>query len=64
MAFTRTWEGDSVLCAANAGDRPTILTVDGSWAEVGGAMAWPADGTTGQASIQIPPMTGCLLRRL
>ena len=64
LAFTRTWEGDSVLCAANAGDRPTILTVDGSWAEVGGAMAWPADGTTGQASIQIPPMTGCLLRRL
>ena len=64
LAFTRTWEGDSVLCAANAGDRPTNLTVDGSWAQVGGSMVWSADAETGQAAIRLAPMSGLLLRRL
>ncbi|MCC2259318.1 glycoside hydrolase family 13 protein [Intestinimonas aquisgranensis] len=64
LAFTRTWEGDSVLCAANAGDRPTTLTVDGSWAQVGGSMVWSADAETGQAAIRLAPMSGLLLRRL
>ena len=64
LAFTRTWEGDSVLCAANAGDRPTTLTVDGSWAQVGGSMVWSADAETGQAAIRLSPMSGLLLRRL
>ena len=64
LAFTRTWEGDSVLCAANAGDRPTVLTVAGSWAQVDGSMVWPADAETGQAAIRLAPMSGLLLRRL
>ncbi len=64
LAFTRTWEGDSVLCAANAGDRPTTLTVAGSWAQVDGSMVWPADAETGQAAIRLAPMSGLLLRRL
>ena len=64
LAFTRTWEGDSVLCAANAGDRPATLTVDGSWAQVGGSMVWSADAETGQAAIRLAPMSGLLLRRL
>ena len=64
LAFTRTWQGDSVLCAANAGDRPTTLTVDGSWAQVGGSMVWSADAETGQAAIRLAPMSGLLLRRL
>ena len=64
LAFTRTWEGDSVLCAANAGDRPTVLTVAGSWAQVDGSMVWPANAETGQAAIRLSPMSGLLLRRL
>ena len=64
LAFTRTWEGDSVLCAANAGDRPTVLTVAGSWAQVDGYMVWPANAETGQAAIRLSPMSGLLLRRL
>ena len=64
LAFTRTWEGDSVLCAANAGDRPTVLTVEGSWAQVDGSMVWPANAETGQAAIRLAPMSGLLLRRL
>ena len=64
LAFTRTWEGDSVLCAANAGDRPTVLTVDGSWAQVDGSLVWTADAETGQAAIRLAPMSGLLLRRL
>lgn len=64
LAFTRTWEGDTVLCAANAGDRPATLEAAGSWAQVGGSMAWPADAWTGLARVTLPPMTGLLLRRL
>ena len=64
LAFTRTWEGDSVLCAANAGDRPTVLTVAGSWAQVDGSMVWPANAETDQAAIRLSPMSGLLLRRL
>ena len=64
LAFTRTWEGDSVLCAANAGDRPTVLTVAGSWAQVDGSMVWSANAETGQAAIRLAPMSGLLLRRL
>ena len=64
LAFTRTWEGDVVLCAANGGGTPARLELPGAWADLDGRVAWPARRDTGLARIELPPMTGLLLRRL
>ena len=64
LAFTRTWEGDSVLCAANAGDRPTNLTLEGTWVDLGGAVIAAPNHPGGLTVLRLPPMTGYLLRRL
>ena len=64
LAFTRTWEGDSVLCAANAGDRPTNLTLEGTWVDLGGAVIAAPNHPGGPTVLRLPPMTGYLLRRL
>ena len=64
LAFTRTWEGDTVLCAANGGGEPARLELPGSWADLDGMVTHPARRDTGLARIDLPPMTGLLLRRL
>ena len=64
LAFTRTWQGDSVLCAANAGDRPTNLTLEGTWVDLGGAVIAAPNHPGGPTVLRLPPMTGYLLRRL
>ncbi len=64
LAFTRTWEGDTVLCAANGGEELARLELPGSWADLDGMVTHPARRDTGLARIDLPPMTGLLLRRL
>ena len=64
LAFTRAWAGDCVLCAANAGAEPAQVELPGSWSDPGGLVSWPADPNTGLARIELPPLTGYLLRRV
>ena len=59
LAFTRTWEEDTVLCACNAGRECARVTLPWSAAEIGGLLCFPTD----QAVVELPPLTGYLLRK-
>ncbi len=57
LAFTRTWAGDTVLCAANAGTDPVTLELEGRWADLSGAVA-------PEGPLTLAPMEGKLLRKV
>ncbi|MFQ8758724.1 MAG: alpha-glucosidase C-terminal domain-containing protein [Intestinimonas sp.] len=63
LAFTRTWEEDTVLCACNAGRECARVTLPWSAAEIGGLLCFPTDPDTGEAVVELPPLTGYLLRK-
>ena len=57
----KTWQ--IVLCACNAGRECARVTLPWSAAEIGGLLCFPTDPDTGEAVVELPPLTGYLLRK-
>ena len=54
LAFSRTWEGETVIAAVNAGDAPEQLPLDGAFRD-------RMSGERFTDTVPLPPLTGRLL---
>ena len=60
LAFRRTWEGESVLAAANAGGTEAALPIRGPMKDLMTGEIFPAPGAR-RMEVSLPPCTGRLL---
>ena len=64
LAFSRSAEGEVLLCACNAGTEPAELPLEGRWADLWEGSLCPAGEEEGTSLLSLPPLTGRLLRKL
>lgn len=63
VAFTRTWAGETVLCAANGGAETAHLVLEGGWEFLLGGGECTVSVDNAEIRLELPPLSGCLLRK-